>query len=662
MGTSNSPEPQYIGILGIQGRNGSDSSFTIPDGQCLEAMNVDWYRASLARKRGGASALSLTTLATAFTNGAVALGRHVPGDDQTAAEFWAIDGAQVFHRLAGSVSWVDVTPIDACTGFAWETNFLTFNGKLYVSYKSAHNRLHLWDGTSFRRVGIDKSLAPVSVVLAGGGITDTRRYRIAFTKQVAGVTVMRGELGPATANQGLAAQQATVTRPAPPGEGETHWELYAASTSSSFGDYRLQGTVVVATTTQVDNAALGTSVAPDDGANTCPPSARYMVADDARIIMAGAYELGTNAENAMFPKNNRVWWTSLLGSSDISDDERVSNTGTFNSYADLEEAITGISQPMQAVSASATSLDRGSFYVFSFQSQWKFISTGDADAPYLRFRITGGSGCVHYKSICTAIDANGNPAVYWWSPQTGPFRITVDGQQFIGEDIVDIVGTVNLDATIPCHTVYHPEKKQVWFYIATGTSMFPDTKVVFDTRFGRMSQTLGVRQGWSVHMGESAKAYCSCLFSDSVAIAMGRRLKPYIGYRESTAIWKTDTTDLDDAGTPFQAYVDSKSYAPWGLNRMGGTLGEPCVIADTQQGVTIQLLIYRNEGQETAPSTADLTDKSDSASADKVFAKFDNGKLADSYTFRCRIGDAQPTTNTWSLDALVVPVIFQGEH
>lgn len=661
--TTQTAGPQFIGILGIKGRNASDSRFLIPDGQCLEAFNIDWFKAGLAHKRGGCASQSLASSATAFTNGVVALGRYVPSDDQTAAEFWAIDGSRVFHRLAGSATWADVTPTDACSATPQEVNFLSFNGKLFVSYKSAHNRLHVWDGTNFRRVGLDKAGAPASVVLAAGAITDTRKYRVAFTKQNgSGVTILRGELGTASASQALAAQQATVTRPTAPGEGETHWELWAASTSSSFGDYRLQATTVIATTTAVDNAALGSTVAPADGSNTCPPSAKYMVADQSRIIMAGAYEAATNAENAMAPKTSRVWWTEPLGATDVGDDERVSNTGTINGYADLEEAITAISQPMQVVSASATSLERGSFYVFSYLSQWKFISTGDSHSPYLHFRITGGGGAIHHKSVRTAIDSNGNPAIYWWSPQTGPFRITVDGQQFIGEDIVDIIPTVNLDATIPCHTIYHPEKRQVWFHIATGTNLYPDTRLVFDTRLGRMTQVSGIRQGWSVHQGDATKAYCSEMFSETIGATMGRKLKPYIGFTGSTALYRCDTSDLNDAGTKFQAYLDTKSYAPWGLDRLGGTLGDPTVICAPAQGTTIRLTIYRNEGQEFQDSTADLTDHSDSGAADIVFAKFENGKLADSWSFRCRIGDAQATDDTWSLDALVVPTTYQGDH
>jgi hypothetical protein len=652
--------PSHLGIMGIQGRNGSDSTLTIMDGQCLEAMNIDWYRSSLARKRGGATTLALTTAATAFASGARALGRHVPAADQTAAEFWALDGAFNFHRLAGGVSWLSPTVLDACTASAHEANFVSFNSKLYVSYKSAHNRLHLWDGTSLRRVGLDLPAQIVTIVVAGGAVTDTRKYRIAWTKQVAGVTVQRSNLSVASASQALAAQQATITRTAAPGEGETHWELYAASTPN-FSDYRLQATTVIATTTAVDNAALGTTVAPADGANTPPPSAKYMVADDARIIMGGCHETSANPENAITPKDNRVWWTSILGASDVGDDERVSVTGTINNYADLEEAISGISQPMQVVSAAANSLERGSFYVFSFDSQWKFVATGISTSPYLKFRITGGGGTVHHKSIVTAIDANGNPGIYWWS-KNGPMRIVVDGQQFLGEDITDIVDTVNLDATIPCHSVYHADKRQVWFYVATSGSLFPNLRVIFDTRFGRVTQVSGVRFGWSVANGESAKAYCSCLFSDTVAASMGRKLKPYIGYTEATQIWKCDTTDTTDNGTAFQAYLDSRTHAPWGLNRKGGILDNVMVIADPAPGVTIQLLVYRNEGAETLPSTANLTDFSDSADADKVFALFEDSKLGDSFTIRVRVGDAQPVDSTWNLHALVIPVVYQGDH
>lgn len=650
----------YIGILGIRGRNGSDSSFLVPDTQCIEARNVDWYRSSLGRKRGGATALGITG-GTAFSTGVLSMARHIPGSDQTAAEMWAVDGASFMHRLAAGTVWADPTVTHAITGSPQEVNFQSFNGKLYIAYKSAHNRLHVWDPVDnrVRPVGLDLPTI-TSLVQAGGAVTDTRRYRIAWTVQVSGVTVRRSNLSAPSASQVMAAQQTTVTRGTAPGEGETHWELYgSAAVAGVFSDYRLVATTVIATTTAVDNAALPATVNQADGANTPPPSAKFLVADDARIIMAGAHEASTNPENAMAPKNNRVWWTSILGATDIGDDERVSNTGSINNYADVEEAITGISQPMQTVSAQSNSLERGSFYVFSYESQWKFVSTGVANTPYLRFRVTGGGGCIHHKSIVVALDVNGNPAIYWASRQ-GIMRISVNGQEYLGEDVVDLWATLNLDATIPCHAVYHNTLHQIWFYIATGTSLYPNMRLVYDTRLGRVTETSGVRHGWSSADGESTKAYCSTMFSETPGATMSRAIKPYIGYTGGTAIWKCDTADLDDVGNAFQAYVDTKSYAPWGLDRKGGMTSEAACIASVQPGVSIQLTIYRDEGAESSPSQANLTDLSDAAAATRVIPKFENSRLGDSISFRCRIGDAQAIANTWNLDGVMVPVTYEG--
>lgn len=644
-----------IGVMGIQGRDGSASSFLIADNQCVEAYNVDWYKSGLGRKRGGSSNLSLATIATPFSTGTAALGRFVPAFDQTSAEMWAMDFALNFHRLAGGAAWLSPTAVDACQAAPQEVTFVPFNGKLFITYDSAHNRMHCYDPATgtIRRTSLDLPGVP-TIVLAGGAVTDTRKWRVSWTKQVGGVTTYRSNLGPVTASTGLAAQQATLTRPAPPGEGETHWELWGASTSSAFGDYRLVGTAPIATTTIVDNAALPADVAPDEGENTPLPSARYVVADDARLILGGAYE--TVAENAATPSARRIWWTAAPGSG-TGDDERIDIS--LSSYADLGEAITGISQPLQVVSAEATSLERGSFYVFSYDSQWKFISTGDLTVPYLKFRISGGGGCVHHKSILTAVDIVGSPAVYWWS-KDGPFRISTSGQEWLGQDITDILETINYDATIPCHAVYHRTLHQVWFYVAIGTSLYPNLRLVFDTLLGRVVEKVGVRLGWAVHEGEGTKAYCSGLFSDTIGAAMGRKLKPYIGYTGANEIWKSDTSDTTDNGNKFQAYIDSKSYAPWGLGGKGGMNSEAMVLANSQQGVTVRLTIYTSEGAEAAPSDADLTDDSDAASASQVFAFFENSRMADSYSFRCRIGDAQPIDNTWNLHGLVVPITSHG--
>src|SRR5579872_7351838 len=84
------------------GRNGVDPPQALSDQHCVEALNIDWYNATVARKRGGTA--TVTTIGSPFTGQIVStLHRHVPSTDDTAAELWATDDAGTPHigRLAG---------------------------------------------------------------------------------------------------------------------------------------------------------------------------------------------------------------------------------------------------------------------------------------------------------------------------------------------------------------------------------------------------------------------------------------------------------------------------------------------------------------------------------------------------------------------------------
>src|SRR5688572_10226114 len=108
------PDNAPIGLIGIKGRNGSDGSFVIPDDQCREALNVDWFQSSLGRRRGGAAEIAITG-GTAHASGVRSAARFVPGHDETLAELWTIDGALNFHRMAGGSTFADPTVTDACS-------------------------------------------------------------------------------------------------------------------------------------------------------------------------------------------------------------------------------------------------------------------------------------------------------------------------------------------------------------------------------------------------------------------------------------------------------------------------------------------------------------------------------------------------------------------
>src|SRR6185312_15478579 len=82
------------------GRNGADPPLSLPDNQCVEALNVDHFDGLLGRKRGGTTAVT-DTGGTAFSSGMQSLFRHIPGNDETAAELWGIDGAPIAKRMTG---------------------------------------------------------------------------------------------------------------------------------------------------------------------------------------------------------------------------------------------------------------------------------------------------------------------------------------------------------------------------------------------------------------------------------------------------------------------------------------------------------------------------------------------------------------------------------
>lgn len=619
------------------GRNDSDPPAMLPDDQCQEALNVDWWEGTLAHKRNGSTALSTTfSSGGPFTGLIGSVLRHVPGNSEAAAELWAVDDAGVVGRLAGATTFTAPTMADATTDSVTWTG-ASLDGKFFLGFDSAQNRLHCWDpaNTKVRRVGLATPSPPTVATQGGSGLSFTRYYRIRVVDISGSDTRRRSEASTSVSITITDDAGVTVTRPSLPGEDETHWEAEYADAAA--GPWYRASQIVAATTTYSDTAATisTTNLTAADGINYPPPSARFVISDDNRLVMAASFE---TSGGYVTPKETRVWFTPVLGSNDVGDAERIPS----GNYLDVEAAITGLAGPLQ-----------GSVYVFSYRRIWKLVATGIAAAPYQRFGISNGIGCIHHKSIVQADDEHGNPAIYFLSHR-GPYRLGAQGLQYLGKDNETLWATVNLAPTgVTAHGVYHADKHQVWWWICTAAANNANVRMVFDTKLGRMAEGGAVRRGWAKHTGGGANARCSVMFSNTVAASMSIDLKPYIGqFDANNRIWKCDSTATDDAGTTFQAYVDTKEYAPAGLGR-NVKLMEPSLLAEVASGVTLTVTGRIDHGLRSDPTgTALLTA---SGSETRVQKKIEGFAGADAGSVSFRIGDASAASNGWTADALIVP-------
>lgn len=624
------------------GRNGTDPPHAMPENQCVEALNVDWYQTTFARKRGGAAAFTITgvtfagVISTALT--------HTPAADDSKRELWLIDATPTVGRTSASTTFSSPTLKDAISGTTQTIHGASLNGKLFLSYDSAVDRLHVWDTSTVRRVGMATPAAPTAADTGSGSYAATaRNYKVCYIEKSGSDIIRRSEPSALVAftpsGSGTAAR---VTKPAAVSEGETHWELYGAADAI----YVLLATTVVGTTTVDDSTApasyLGDAI-PVASANVVPVSWKYLVSDGNRLLGAGSWETGN--------KNNRVWFTPVLGSSDVGDDERIPNTTSQKNFIDIDEndgdVITGFGPALS-----------GQVLVFKRRSTWALVTTGISTAPFRRFSVSGSIGCIAQKSVLVAPDENGDAAVYWMSAK-GPYRLGTSGLQFMGRDNEDVWLTMNLDATtVICHGVSFVDKHQVWWWLSTGANNDPDTLMVFDTELGRLDELGFVRGGWSKFDGNLASARCSVAYASSIAASAPTRSVPCLGQHGAAArFWHADTGTAD-AGTAFKATVKTGLVIPWGLGR-NGAVSESHLLAKASAGVTITQTIDRDYGLQTRTSTALLTA---AGSETRVQKQFEGSSMADAGVVQFQVGDASAASNTWQLDALIVPATAKQQR
>ncbi len=447
------------------GRNGIDSPLSVdfPITQCTEALNIIWADGALGNRRGGSDSVS-TTGGTAFVATLNTLIRHMPDGNEGNAELWGIDGASppLVKRLAGGTAWANVALDDAISTLPYDVVGVSFNGKLFLFYDSTVDRLHVYDpglaSPRVRRVGINPGTSAPTVANTGGGAYAAvlRYYRVRFVQLTGTVITRKSEATPSVSftpsGGGTAAR---VTQPTVPGEGETHWIVEASTDNVDF--YNISGNIAIGTTTYDDSAATTTytsnALSEVSGTFTRPTSGKFGITDSNRLIFAGTYETATTT-------GSRIWFTPVLGSLDRGDDERLLQTNTQSAFLDINEKdggdVTGLAYPINGV-----------IYAFKYRQIWRLTPTGDGTTPYLPRKLSPVVGCIRHQTIVMAEDAEGHPAVYFLSHK-GPFRLSVNGLEYLGRDIEDQwfglngLSAVNLSATtLVGHGMYYADKDTV---------------------------------------------------------------------------------------------------------------------------------------------------------------------------------------------------------
>jgi len=626
-------------ITNLRGRDGSTTAeIAIPVTRAKEVRNADFYKTSFARKRNGSIPVFTLTTAEAFTDVLASMGRHIPAADETAAMLWAVDADFVIQYLSGGTAWTTPTVKDAINANAYDVRFVSFNGKLWIFANTATDRGQLWDGSTVRRIGLATPSAPTGADTGTPGVAlaaTLRYYRVRYERRSGSTVIARSEASsslsftPSGSNTHV-----RITKPSSLSEGETHWSVEISIDNSVW--WIVTTGIAVGTTTYDDNTTvdnLPSTLSQVAGEHTAPVSAKYGVVDGNRMLLAGAWESTTYT--------SRVWFTARIGTS-AGDDERVPNSVDNQFYVDLDEKdgdfITALAGPFE-----------GMPIVFKYRHIWGLRPTGSVSQPYQPIIISKLVGAVRQELTVMAEDENGNPALYFWSHR-GPYRYGIHGLQFCGEDLRDILETVNLDAsTVVGFAVHHTDKHQIWWWLSTEDVDSPELILVFDTRLGEADEDNHVRDGWSTFDGTNADARCAVMFSNTLGSSMSRDLKPYIGYDTGSVLLKADTGDLDNS-EPYAGYVTLPEQHLAGLTQKCQV--DQIIVLGSSGLHTFNVDLHRDYGCEPRQDTVAMA--AETADQRRSQVPFEAAFQADAKSVGLRIGDICPISYPWELDAIVI--------
>lgn len=622
------------------GMNDQDPPHSLEDDQTVQALNVEFFLSTLGERRRGCEAVSIVGSGLGSEDEIVHLTTHLPRlGELTETQLWAVGATEdtsltVSQRLT-DLSWSDITPIDAFdTSYPAALRIQTqdLHGKLYWAYKLNDpliDRLHVFDGSQFRRAGLAAPLYAPTVADSGvaGAFTDDRIYRVrVILEEAGGIIDVRSEPSPeVTFTPSGTDSGATITQPVLPGEGETHWEIEA---SDGDGNFYVLTTLGISTLTYTDTTIPATDYAEgelsaDIGAYDLIPAVKFVKADQDRLVFGGHW---TDAQKA-----SRVSWTPVGGSTGNGNDERIDSS--VDSFLDLDwqegGQLTGLSDPLF-----------GSFYAFKWTRIYKLQRTGDATEAYEAFILSKQRGAIP-GTIVNGLDEAGRGCVYFLDPSIGPTRIGSQGLQAI-KNLRTVWRRVNTSAEkIVGHGVYYPDKQQIHWWVSLDGADTPNFKMILQVNDIR-SAADGCERGWVTADGRSSEAWCSTVLPEIVTEpdnSTTLSFRPYIGLDDPDFIQRTDVGD-HDAGQTYKAKIVTKPYILAGLlNRWGAMTAALLAVANSNPLIRINVKFIRNFGLETNETTTDfLPEQTETL----VIKTFDNLVMSDAKAIQVEFSDLEP--------------------
>jgi hypothetical protein len=628
--------PQDLVITSWKGgQNDTDSPSELKDDEVVLAENVEFFFGALGERRLGCGPLTITSSHLDDEDLMVYLTQWAFDNDILDQQIFAVSAtpttsATVAVRTNGVWDEIDganlTDALNTSVPAIYQIDTEALNSKLFVAYRSAVDRMHVWDGTNLRRAGLAEPNPPTAADTAvAGSYAGVRYFRVCVARLSGTTIISRSEpsttltFTPAGVFTGAVITQPVVL----PGEGETHWIIEASTDGSIFYDIE---TLLIATTTYTDTTAFADGYedqgpeSPQIGDFDLIPSFKFLAVDGDRLVMGGHF---TDASLM-----STIAWTPVANDPGGANDERlpldVDNTKNLDNTSG--GPLTGI-----------CSSDFGTWYAFKFQSIYRMMRTGDVDNAYDVICMSKIRGAVE-GSIFPGYTEDGSSCVYFLDPLMGPSRVGSFGiQAMVG--LRGTWGRVNLQASarVACGCFY-PYKQQAHWWVAVDGNDRPNFKIVNQVSELRPMGGDSVGRGWSTWTGTITEAACCAIITEVVSIdgVSSISQRPFVGLTEPNFIQRCDTED-EDAGDPYVATIVSKSYILAGqLNQFGAMVAS--ILGQANTDYAIDIAFIRDFGKETN-EVEDVT-FTPVGSETEVFNLLDSLRMSEARAIQIRIQDA----------------------